>query len=97
MIMNWAVSPADQDTITSIGYRAERLAKQLGMTGRHGYSRRDVMMDLTATHNNGCVLRLAELLAASDADFAHDVFGIRRYLNRDTGALEGCFVPRYRA
>ena len=54
-------------------------------------------MDLMATHANGCPLRLSELLAAPDDQFAHDVFGIARYIDRDTGMLDDCFVPRYAA
>lgn len=54
-------------------------------------------MDITAAHANGCPLRLAELADAPDSDFTHDVFGIRRHLDRETGKLGGCFVPRYAA
>lgn len=97
MITNWAVTPEDQSLIEKIGYRAEELAKRLGMVGRHAYKRQDVMMDITATHNNGAPLLLAQLLAAGDGDFAHDVFGIRRWLNRDNGQLMDCFVPRFHA
>ena len=96
MILNWAVSQNDQHAITSIGHRAEQLSRRLGQHGRALYRRQDAMMDLTATHNNGCKLDLANLLAAQDGDFAHDVFGIREWLNRDTGQL-GCFTPRFRA
>ncbi len=52
-------------------------------------------MDITAAHRNGCPLKLDELLKAEDFDFAHDVFGIRRYINRKTGKLENCFLPRF--
>lgn len=97
MILNWAVNADDQASITSIGYRAEDLSKRLGQRGPALYNRRDAMMDVTATHNNGCALQLANLLAAQDGDFAHDVFGIRRFLNRDTGQLMCNFNPRYRA
>lgn len=58
-------------------------------------SRIDTEMDVTACHANGRPLRLGELLAAPDFDFCHDVTGIRRHLNRETGALENCFLPRY--
>jgi hypothetical protein len=53
-----------------------------------------IIMDLNATHCNGCRLDLDRLLAAEDFDFTHDVYGIRRHLNRNTGKLEGFFVPR---
>lgn len=53
------------------------------------------MMDITAVHSNGCRLRLNELLAADDFNFAHDVFGIFRHIDRETGKLWGYFVPRF--
>ena len=55
----------------------------------------DTFMDLTATLASGRRLRLAELAAASDIDFIHDVCGIRRHLDRKTGQLRDGFVPRY--
>lgn len=51
-------------------------------------------MDVSACHVNGCPLDLRKLLAADDASFLHDLYGIRRHLNRKTGALQGNFVPR---
>lgn len=62
---------------------------------RHLHPVSDVVMDIIAVHRNGCPLRLAELLAADDFNFAHDVFGIRRHLDRTTGQLRNCFVPRF--
>ena len=49
------------------------------------YSVQDAEMDIIATHANGCPLRLDQLLNARDGDFAHDIFGIRRFLDRQTG------------
>lgn len=60
-----------------------------------GASRMDVHMDLSATHCNGNPLRLDDLLAADDFNFTHDIAGIRRHLNRDTGKLEDGFSPRF--
>jgi hypothetical protein len=54
-------------------------------------------MDLTACHANGCPLALADLLAAKSADLLHDVCGISRHIDRDTGKLGACFSPRYAA
>lgn len=51
-------------------------------------------MDLTACHCNGCELDLDRLLLAPDPDFGHDVCGIRRHIDRRTGKLGGCFLPR---
>lgn len=52
------------------------------------------VMDIDACHSNGCSLQLDKLLNADDANFAHDVFGIRRFIDRTTGKLDGCFLPR---
>lgn len=53
-----------------------------------------VMMDLDAAHSNGCPLNFPLLLNAPRMDFAHDVYGIRRHIDRETGKLLDCFVPR---
>jgi Family of unknown function (DUF6874) len=51
-------------------------------------------MDLCATH---CAvpLKLEALLAADDFNFAHDILGIQRHMDRKTGDLGGCFLPRF--
>jgi hypothetical protein len=54
-----------------------------------------VEMDVLAAHLNGCPMRLVELLNADDGDFVHDVCGIVMNLDRKTGKLENCFLPRY--
>lgn len=53
-----------------------------------------LLMDLTAACR-ACPLRLEELLQADNANFFHDVLGIIQHLNRTTGELTDCFVPRY--
>ena len=58
----------------------------------------DVMslrMDIEACHSNGNNLRLELLADAETHDFMHDVWGIMRNINRQTGELENCFLPRY--
>lgn len=70
--------------------RAVAMADEAGI----GYTRTEALMDLTATHHT-CPLEIEELSTADDGNFAHDVFGIRRHLNRRTGCLEDCFLPRY--
>ena len=54
-----------------------------------------IMMDLDACHSNGMPLMLYDLLHAKPFDFMHDVCGIRRHINRKTGEIGDCFVPRY--
>lgn len=55
-------------------------------------------MDLDATHSNGMPLDLERLRewgqGEGSFDFTHDIIGIYRFLDRSTGRLEGCFLPR---
>lgn len=87
------MSKEDIRTISEIADRAGRMAARQGFE----YSKIDAMMDLEACHSNGNPLRLVDLQLADDTNFAHDVFGIRRHLNRETLKLENCFSPRYSA
>ena len=88
----FTVSKKDSDLITQIVDRAitaettPRVIDRLSLT-----------MDLTATHRNGCPLKLKKLLEAKPFDFSHDIYGIMRHLDRETGQLGDCFLPRYAA
>lgn len=71
-----------------------RIAKRAAvLTGR---SVMDHTMDISVVHHR-TPLRLRELADAGDFNFAHDIGGIGRHLNRQTGDLEDCFVPRFAA
>ncbi len=59
------------------------------------FDRLSVTMDLTVASNLGHV-DLDRLLDAAPSDLAHDVGGIVRHLDRETGGLRGGFVPRCR-
>jgi hypothetical protein len=83
----------DLEIESQIARRATEMAKIVGIE----YKQMDAVMDIDACHCNGNPLKLSELLAADDFNFGHDVFGIRRNINRKTGKLENCFVPRYSA
>lgn len=91
--VSFEVSADDGALISRIALRAARWARD------HGgfWSVLDASMDVTAAHANGCPLRLADLLDADDSNFAHDVFGIRRYIDRNTGHIVGGFWPRFAA
>lgn len=56
--------------------------------------KQSIMMDIQAAHMT-CPLRLHSLLEADEFNFWHDVAGIHRHLNRKTGELEDCFLPRF--
>lgn len=88
--INWTVTSQEASLIEQIVNRAVAVARKAGVK----YTKQNIWMDLTAAHCNGCRLNLTGLLAAPDFDFAHDVFGIRRYLDRTTGELTDCFIPR---
>ena len=53
-----------------------------------------IMMDVSAAHIK-CPLDLKGLLGAEDIDFIHDVAGISRHIDRGTGELKDCFLPRF--
>lgn len=89
MPIKWGASKADTVIIHAIVSRAIR----------DGYvpmrEKLDFTMDVAATHLNGCRLRLADWLNADAFNFAHDVGGIRRHLDRETAKLLNCFWPRF--
>lgn len=90
---SFKVNHSDAITIAAITTRAIRMARDAGWK----YDRLEADMDITACHANGTPLKLEALLNANDFDFAHDVFGIHRHINRETGELQDCFLPRYAA
>ena len=87
------VSRKDFETICRIAKAAERLARRIA--GQE-INRMHLIMDLECVHES-TPLRLDDLEKASDADLAHDVFGIRRHLDRRTRKLTDCFCPRFAA
>lgn len=89
--INWTTTREDCELIGHIAARAALMVERVGVD----YPKIELMMDLTATHANGCPLRLRDLLAADEMNFAHDIFGIRRHINRNTGKMEDSFVPRF--
>lgn len=70
--------------------RAIKLAEKYDLV----YNLQSAEMDLSACHANGQPLDFKKLLAFDDGNFGHDVFGIRRHLNRQTGHVEGFFLAR---
>jgi hypothetical protein len=91
--VSFEVSVADRVLITKIISRA--ITEGLIGVGRDARGARiDLEMDLSATHANGCPLDFAKLLRADRFNFAHDICGIVRHLDRTTGELTQCFDPR---
>ncbi len=83
---------SDYDLITAIANRAVDMSRAYDCD----YDMTSAVMDLESAHE-GLPIDLKGLLEADDNNFAHDVFGIRRHLDRSTfpGKLTDCFVPRY--
>ena len=75
--------------------RYEAMTPNLG----RGYCRINLVMDLCAADgvNGNNPLDWDRLLSADDFNFMHDVAGICRHMNRETGELGGCFLPRFTA
>lgn len=86
------MSRVDMDLIDKIANRA--VAMHQRVSGPDADDKLTWLMDISFGHDS-CPLKLAELLEAGDSDFAHDVFGIRRHMNRETCQLGDCFLPRY--
>ena len=89
-MLNWG---ANKEELALIGAVADRAL----LAGLAPGMKIEVMMDLEAAHCNGCPLDLEALAKAPLGDMMHDVAGIHKWLNRENGKLEGCFVPRFAA
>lgn len=92
MAINFDVTEEENALIKKIAERAE---KEVFGPDHVPQSQMDTIMDLSATIAQGCPLKLQELLDADLGNFGHDVAGIRRHINRETGLLEGGFLPRF--
>jgi hypothetical protein len=81
--------------IEQIGAACDRYEVMPG--SKRGYQRINLVMDLSAADgvNGNAPLDWARLLAADDFNFMHDVGGISRHMDRDTGKLGDLFVPRF--
>lgn len=73
------------------GKIARRAAKELGKNIDY----KTIVMDVVAAHISGCRLKLKDLLKADRFNFLHDICGINENLDRETGDLLNCFLPRY--
>ena len=58
------------------------------------WDRVSMLMDLIACHTHGCPLDWDAMLSCDMLNLSHDVCGINRHIDRETGELRDCFVPR---
>lgn len=80
----------EMELVQKISKRAFAMYKEAGSKA----SLLEISMDITACHANGCPLNLWKLLRFPEYDFLHDITGIARHIDRNTGRLKDCFVPR---
>jgi hypothetical protein len=80
------VTAAERRTIEKIATRA--------VVFNPAWDHDDLVRDIEAVHCNGCPLDLEMFLSADDFNFVHDVAGIVRHLDRETGELTDFFLPR---
>lgn len=80
----------DIETLCAIADRAEKLYRRLGLRD----DRTSILMDLHHADKQ-IAIDFPQMLAADDANFGHDMLGIRQHMDRKTGQLTGCFVPRF--
>ena len=90
-MIKWTDNASEIKLESQIADRAIAMGKEMGIK----LEKMKLCMDIDATHCNSTPLKLEELLKADDPNFAHDVFGIIRHIDRTTGKLTGCFLPRY--
>jgi hypothetical protein len=91
MPVKFSSSRAEMEIIIRIAHRARTLYIKNNEPLHYA------IMDISACHENGCRLKLQELLHAGEGDFFHDVAEIRRHIDRKTGKLDGEFWPRFAA
>ena len=85
-MIDWmSVSKEDSELIHAITVRANKVMNTNVMS---------LDMDITAAHLSN-PLALQMLLDADDENFFHDVGGITRHIDRQTGVLQDCFSPRF--
>ncbi len=81
----------DISLINRIAVRTAELCKRYGLQAP---SQMQMGLDIAMAHARR-PLNLHLFLRASDEDFAHDVLGISRHIDRDSGHLREGWTPRH--
>jgi len=85
------LTPTEARLVKRIADRAYLRIQQLSCPL---YKRATCASDVSQVHAGSCPLDLQRLLKASDFDFLHDIFGIKKHLDRRIGRLRNNFRPR---
>jgi len=87
-MIDFMKSKLTREEYQTIDKMVDRLESIIGSVDRMAVS-----MDIDAC-NMTVPLDLKKLEAFDDLNFTHDIDGIQRHLDRETGELENCFLPR---
>ena len=90
-MINWDLSLEEE---VLVGKIAEKAIKQVKLIYPK-ISKLDLIMNIVAVHNENGKLRLEDWLNADDQNFYHDIFGIMRHIDKETGKLKNFFEPRF--
>jgi len=90
-MINWDLSLEEE---VLVGKIAEKAIKQVKLIYPK-ISKLDLIMNIVAVHNENGKLRLEDWLNADDQNFFHDIFGIMRHIDKETGKLKNFFEPRF--
>ena len=92
--ISFQVSPEDAHYIGEIVKRVERFYR-FHAPRNAPINVVSIFMDLAACHANACPLDFKRMANADDFNLLHDVCGIGVHLDRETGKLTDCFLPRF--
>ncbi|KAA8387894.1 hypothetical protein FOH24_13000 [Acetobacter tropicalis] len=95
MTVKFDATDAEAAAVRKIAKRYAHLARTYGDTRKYRAIKLHATMDLLAVNANGCPLDFMRMQDADDFNLLHDVCGIDRHLDRDSGKLLDCFVPRF--
>lgn len=87
-MIDWDAIKVSKENMGLICKIADRVQKEVQIDDRMS-----LVMDIEVAHCH-IPLDLQKLLDAPSFDFGHDVGGIRQNLNRETGKIDNCFLPR---
>ena len=71
-----------------------KIAERADEMGLLMFNRMSLIMDIEAVHAE-VGLRLNDFLNADDENFAHDIVGIQKHIDRHKKKLTDLFLPRY--
>lgn len=94
MTVSFDITDTDRAMVAQIADRAATAGLIRGpVAPDHWYDRETMEMDLTAANANGNPMDFQALLDAEGLTFTHDIAGIAKHMDRETGKMP-CFRPR---